>query len=254
MIKITIVTVCRNSVATIKDTLESVASQSHKNLEHIIIDGGSTDGTLAVIHEWKKHPVRLVSEPDKGIYDAMNKGIRLATGDIVAILNSDDVYYDSCVLESVSTAMSDVSIDACYADLIYVDKNNLEKIIRYWKSCPFEKGLFSKGWIPPHPTFFARRLLYEKYGLFDLNYFLAADFELMVRLLERFQIQSAYVPKIFIKMRFGGVSNNSAVNIIKQNIEIYKACKKNDVQISLFSFFILKIASRIKQFCARPVI
>ena len=114
MIKITIVTVCCNSAATIRDTLESVAAQSHKNIEHIIIDGGSTDGTLAVIHEWKKHPVRLVSEPDRGIYDAMNKGIRLATGDIIGILNSDDMYYDSHVLESVSTVMTDASIDACY--------------------------------------------------------------------------------------------------------------------------------------------
>ena len=145
ILKITVVTVCYNSVATIRDTLESVASQSYKNIEHIIVDGGSTDGTLAVIREWKRHPVRLVSERDNGIYDAMNKGITLATGDIIGILNSDDAYYDSHVLENVSAVMSDASIDACYADLIYVDKNNPEKIIRYWQSGVFKKGLFKKG-------------------------------------------------------------------------------------------------------------
>ena len=253
-VKITIVTVCYNSAATIRDTLESVALQFNKNFEHIIVDGGSTDGTVAVIREWNKHPIRFISEPDKGIYDAMNKGIRLASGDIIGILNSSDLYYDSHVLENVSVVMSDASVDACYADLIYVDQRNLKKIIRYWKSCVFKKGLFKKGWVPPHPTFFVRRLVYEKYGLFDLNYSLAADFELMARLLERFQIQSIYVPKIFIKMRFGGVTNNSAVNIIRQNIEIYKACKKNNIPLSLPFFFITKIIFRIKQFCARPTI
>ena len=253
-IQITIVTVCYNSAATIRNTLESVASQSNKNFEHIIVDGGSTDGTVAVIREWNKHPIRLISEPDKGIYDAMNKGIRLASGDIIGILNSDDVYYDSYVLKNVSQVMTDVSIDVCYADLIYVDQNNLNKIIRYWKSCAFKKGLFQKGWMPPHPTFFARRLIYEGYGLFDLNYSLAADFELMARLLERFQIKSVYVPKIFIKMRFGGASNKSMFNVIKQNMEIYKACKKNNLPVSLSNFFFTKIAARIKQFCNRPTI
>jgi glycosyltransferase involved in cell wall biosynthesis len=254
MKKITIITVCRNSAATIKDTLESVASQSFKNLEHIIIDGGSVDGTLAVINEWKKHPVRLISEPDKGMYDAMNKGLRLATGDIIGILNSDDLYYDDHVLENVSAVMDDASVDACYADLIYVDKNNLNKIVRYWKSSDFKKKLFSRGWMPPHPTFFTRRLIYEKYGVFDLNYPLAADVELLARFLERFQIKSVYIPKIFVKMRFGGVSNNSVMNIIKQNIAIYKACKQNDVKMCLFSFLVAKIISRIKQYCVKPVI
>ncbi len=253
MKKITIITVCRNSAATIKDTLESVASQSYKNLEHIIIDGGSTDGTLAIIKEWGKYPVRLISEPDHGMYDAMNKGLRMAIGDIVGILNSDDLYYDDHVLENVSAAMDDASVDACYADLIYVDKSNLDEIVRYWKSADFKKGLFSRGWMPPHPTFFVRRLIYEKYGLFDLSYPLAADVDLLARFLERFQIKSVYIPKIFVKMRFGGVSNNSVINIIKQNIAIYKACKQNDVKVCLFSFLAAKITSRMKQFCARPV-
>jgi glycosyltransferase involved in cell wall biosynthesis len=250
--KITIVTVCRDSVATIKETLASVASQSYENIEHIVVDGGSVDGTLAIIREWKKHPILLISEPDRGMYDAMNKGIGMATGDVIGILNSDDVYYNSNILEDVSKVMSDASLDACYADLIYVNNNNPEKIIRYWKSCSFEKGLFSLGWMPPHPTFFTRRLIYENYGRFDLNYSFAADVELLARLLDRFEIKSVYVPKIFVKMRFGGTSNKSIFNIIKQNIEIYKACKKNNLPVSLRAFFSTKIAARIRQYCSRP--
>jgi hypothetical protein len=182
----------------------------------------------------------------------MNKGIMVATGDVIGILNSDDVYYDSDVLENVSRVMEDASVEACYADLIYVYKNNPEKIIRYWKSCSFEKGLFSRGWMPPHPTFFTRRLIYEKYGKFDLNYSFAADVELLARFLERFQIKSVYVPKIFVKMRFGGTSNKSLLNIIKQNIYIYRACKKNNIPLSLSTFFLTKIGSRIRQYCSRP--
>ena len=252
--KISIVTVSYNSVATIRDTLESVAAQSYKNVEHIIVDGGSTDGTVSAIRGWNKHAIRLIAEPDLGIYDAMNKGIRWATGDVIGILNSDDVYYDSNVLADVFNVTSDTSIDACYADLIYVAPDNINDITRYWESCVFKKGLFKTGWAPPHPTFFVRRKVYEKYGLYDLNYSLAADFELMARFLERFQVSSAYIPKIFIKMRLGGVSNKSVINIIRQNIEIYKACKKNGISLFLPFFFIAKIASRVKQYCVRPKI
>src|SRR5208283_2156081 len=157
MMKITIVTVCCNSAATIRDTLESVAAQSHKNVEHIIIDGGSTDGTLAVIHGWKKHPVRLVSEPDRGIYDAMNKGIKLATGDIIGILNSDDIYPNNLVVESVVNKINETKSDLCYGDLVYVDKHDLDKIIRYWKAGTYNERSFKYGWMPPHPTVFIKR-------------------------------------------------------------------------------------------------
>ncbi|MFA5323245.1 MAG: glycosyltransferase family 2 protein [Smithella sp.] len=252
MMKITLITVCLNSAATIRDTLESVSSQSYKNIEHIVVDGGSVDKTPVIVREWKKHPVRFISEPDKGKYDAMNKGIRLAVGDVIGILNSDDIYYDSHVLETVARTMNDSAVDACYADLIYVDKNNPEKIIRYWKSCSFKKGLFARGWMPAHPTFFARRLVYEKYGLFDLNYSFAADVELLARFMERFEIKSVYIPKIFTRMRSGGDSNKSLFNIIMQNIEIYRACKKNNLRISSGAFIFAKIAARIRQYSARP--
>jgi len=250
--KISIITVCYNSAKTIEATIESVAAQSYKNVEHIIVDGGSIDGTLEVIRGWNKHAIRLISEPDFGIYDAMNKGIRLATGDIVGILNSNDVYYDGNVLEDVFKVMSDTSIDACYADLIYVAEDNINDIIRYWESCVFKKGLFKTGWAPPHPTFFVRRQLYEKYGLFDLNYPLAADFELMARLLAKHEVSSVYIPKIFIKMRLGGVTNKSVVNVIRQNIEIYKACRKNGVRLFLPFFILAKSISRVRQYYTRP--
>lgn len=252
MEKISIITVCRNSEATIRETLESVASQSYKNFEHIVVDGGSVDGTLAVLRAWKKYSVRLVSEPDEGIYDAMNKGIVMATGDIIGIINSDDIYYGDGVLEKVVSVMQDNAVDACYADLIYVDKNKSDRIIRYWKSCAFEKGLFTNGWMPPHPTFFTRRSVYEKYGLFDLKYSLAADFELMARLMEKFKIKSVYIPGVFIKMRYGGVSNRSMLNIVKQNIQIYQACRKNNLPVSLSKFLLNKLLSRTRQYCSKP--
>ncbi len=199
----------------------------------------------------KKHTLRIIAEPDLGIYDAMNKGIRLATGDIIGILNSNDVYYDSNVLEEVSKTLTDTSIEACYSDLIYVAQDNINDIIRYWKSRVFRKGLFKTGWVPPHPTFFVRRNVYEKYGLYDLNYPLAADFELMARLLERFQVTSVYVPRIFVRMRRGGVTNKSMLNILRQNIEIYKACRKNNISLFLPSYLAAKIISRAKQYCLR---
>lgn len=252
MMKITVITVCRNSEATIRETLESVASQSYENIEHIVIDGGSVDKTTAIVREWKKHPVRLITEPDSGMYDAMNKGITMATGDVIGILNSDDVYYKSGILDNVSVVLRDSSADACYADLVYVDKKNPEKIIRYWKSCPFEKGMFARGWMPPHPTFFARRSIYEKYGGFDLSYVWAADVELLARFLEKCEIKTVYIPEIFVTMRSGGASNKSLSNIIRQNIYIYRACKKNNIPVSPVVFFCAKITSRIRQYCSRP--
>ncbi|MDI6741566.1 MAG: glycosyltransferase family 2 protein [Smithella sp.] len=254
MEKISIITVCRNSETTIRETLESVASQSYKNIEHIVVDGGSVDGTLTVLREWKKYSVRLVSEPDEGIYDAMNKGIGMATGDIIGIINSDDIYSDAGVLEKVISVMQDNAVDACYADLIYVDKNKSDRIIRYWKSCAFEKGLFADGWMPPHPTFFTRRSVYDKYGLFDLKYSLAADFELMARLMEKYKIKSVYIPEIFIKMRYGGVSNRSMLNIVKQNIQIYQACRENNLPVSLSKFLLNKLLSRTRQYYSKPEI
>jgi len=249
-LKISIITVCYNSAKTIGDTITSVASQSYADKEHIVVDGNSSDSTMDIVRA-ASNISRFVSEPDKSVYDAMNKGLVLATGDVVGFLNSDDFYVDDTVLAQIAEVFSDSEVDACYADLIYVDKKDTNKIVRYWKSRTFVPGLFEDGWMPAHPTFFVRRGVYEELGGFDLDYKIQADFELTMRFLEIYRIKSVHIPKILIKMRVGGVSNNSIVNIIKGNIEAYKACKKNHLSISLL-FNIKKIASRIPQFFVRP--
>ncbi len=249
--KLTIITVSFNSQATIEDTILSVASQNYSDIEYIIVDGGSVDGTVDLIKQHENKVSRWISEPDNGIYDAMNKGIAMSTGDVIGILNSDDVYADNKVLEYVATAFGNPSIDSCYADLVYVDQNDVNRIVRYWKSCDYKNGLFEKGWAPPHPTFYVRKSIYEKYGNFDLDYKLAADFEIMMRFIEKYKIKTVYFPKVFVKMRLGGATNKSFVNIIKQNYEIMLSYKKNSIKLPLFSFLTNKVAAKVRQFQCR---
>ena len=236
-----------NTVETIEDTIQSVLSQKHPLVEHIVIDGASTDGTVDIIKKYKAKITKFVSEPDHGLYDAMNKGIAQSTGDVIGFLNADDVYAEKDILEQVASTFTDSNIDACYADLVYVDQNNLNKIVRYWKSRPYQDGLFEKGWMPAHPTFFIRRSVYEKYGNFDLNYHFQSDFELTMRFLAIHKIRSIYIPRVFVKMRMGGVSNNRLSSIIRGNLEAYRVCKKHGLSVTPL-FFIKKIGSRIPQF------
>lgn len=251
--KISIITVVLNNKSYIEDCINCVLNQSYKNVEYIVIDGGSTDGTVDIIRKYEKFISMWISEPDSGIYDAMNKGIRLTTGEVVGILNADDVYNNNLVLNKIAGVFVESSVDVCYSDLVYVDKYNLSKVIRYWKSHDYLDGLFGRGWAPPHPTFFVRRAVYEKYGVFDLNYKLAADFELMIRFLGRFNIASVYIPTVLVKMRTGGATNKSVINIIKQNIEICRAGKKNNVYISPFALTFNKSLNRITQFISKPI-
>jgi glycosyltransferase involved in cell wall biosynthesis len=253
-VKISIITVVLNNKEHIAGCIESVLGQNYKDLEYIVIDGGSTDGTTELIRKYEDRISRWITEPDKGIYDAMNKGIGMATGDVIGMLNADDVYYAPDVLETIARVMDGSSAEVCYSDLVYVDRSDLGKIVRYWKSCPFTEGLFAKCWVPPHPTFFARRSVYQKHGLFDLSYPLAADFELMARLLERFRVRPAYIPKVSVKMRLGGATSNSVANIFRQNVEIIRACKKNGIRVFSPLFFTAKFMSRAKQYCTRPSI
>lgn len=250
--KVSVITVSYNSMPTIGDAILSVASQSYRNREHIIIDGGSTDGTEAVIRRNAEKNSRLVIEPDDGIYDAMNKGIALSSGDVIGFLNADDVYANEHVIGRVAEVLSDPSLDSCYADLIYVDSNDLSRVVRYWKSCEYTDGLFGRGWCPPHPTFFVKKSIYESFGCFDLSYPIGNDVELMMRFLARHKISSSYIPELFVKMRTGGVSNRSFLNIIKQNIQILKAAKRNNVPVSPFIFLFSKIFSRAYQFNFKP--
>jgi len=247
--KISIITVCYNSALTIKDTLESVALQRYKDFEHLIIDGGSKDGTLEIVRAWKGHPVRMISESDDGIYDAMNKGLVLATGNVVGFLNSDDFYADSSVLAKITNAFQDESVDACYGDLVYVSQDS-SRVVRYWKSRPFLNGSFAKGWCPAHPTFYVRKSAIERLGLFDRSLKLAADMEFMMRYLERGKINSVYIPDVLVKMRIGGATNQSWNNIVQQNKEIFFALRKNGVKYSKPLFLMSKFQNRLGQFIA----
>lgn len=249
--KISVITVARNSADTIADTLDSVTAQSHPNVEHIVIDGASTDGTLGIVQRQGGRVAKVLSEPDGGIYDAMNKGLALATGDILGFLNADDVYADASVLAQVADVMSNPEVDACYADLVYVKRHDLNHVVRYWKSRPYTEGLFEKGWMPAHPTFFARHAIYQRFGGFDTNFSIVSDFELTLRFLRMHHIRSVHVPRIWVHMRLGGLSNRSPSNVIRGNIEAWRACKKHSLPVGRF-FILTKILSRIPQFFIRP--
>ena len=250
--KISIVTVCYNSGKTIGHTLRSVREQTHGDIEHIIIDGGSNDNTLEVVKTDGLHVTRVVSERDKGIYDAMNKGIALASGEIVAFINGDDFYASPNVLTTVAAAFEKSGADCCYGDLCYVSQVDPTRIVRYWRSFVFVPGAFENGWCPPHPTFFVRRSVYQRLGGFDLRFRIAADFELMARYLEAARISNCYIPEILVKMRLGGASNRSLSNIFKQNVEIRWALSKNGLNFELISFLMSKLVSRVIQFFRRP--
>lgn len=244
--KITIITAGYNSAATIRDTLHCIASQTYSNIEHIIIDGVSKDDTLKIVSEFP-HVAKVVSEPDQGIYDAMNKGIQLATGDIIGILNSDDFYANKNSLEDVANTFIKNGVDSCYADLQYVNEKNTSRVVRNWISGNFNRFDFLKGWMPPHPTFFVKKEMYEKYGSFDLELNSAADYELMLRFLFKHQISTQYIPKILVKMRTGGQSNASLRNRFKANREDKLAWKKNGLKPRFYTTW-LKPIRKINQY------
>ena len=245
--KISVITVAYNSAKTISDTLGAVAMQTHTDIEHLVIDGASKDGTVEMVRSHTNPQIRLISEPDKGIYDAMNKGLAQATGEVVGFLNSDDFYANAAVLAKIASAFQDPAVDACYADLVYVTQDN-SRVVRYWKSKPFSKGDFAKGWCPAHPTFYVRKSVIERLGLFDQAYKLAADMEFMMRYLERGQVRAAYIPHVLVRMRLGGVSNQSWKNIVLQNKEIFAALRKNGIPFSRMWFAANKVVSRLNQF------
>ena len=246
--KISLITVCFNSIDTIKDTFESVACQDYDDLEYIVVDGQSNDGTLELLSEYQSLIDITISEPDQGIYDAMNKGIKAATGDVVGFINADDILASSSVIKEVAEAFSNNSVDACYADLYYVRFNDMSMVVRNWKSSDFKSGAFSKGWTPPHPTFYVKKSIYEQYGVFDLQYKMGNDIELMLRFMEKYQISTVYVPNVWVKMRVGGVSNQSISNIILQNREIIRAAQVNQVPFSTSLFVLGKVKDRLIQY------
>ena len=228
--QISIITVSFNSVITIRDTIESIISQDYNNLEYIIIDAGSNDGTLDIIKEYEEHISYFISEADNGIYDGMNKGIAAAKGDIIGILNSDDFYPNSFIISNVASTFVKEKCDAVYGDLVYVKFFDIDKIIRYWQSGEYTVEKIKNGWMLPHPTFFVRRSVYEKYGLFNLNLGSAADYEIMLRFLLKQQSKVVYIPEVLVHMRTGGESNVSISNRLKANRNDRKAWDINGLR------------------------
>lgn len=245
--KISIITVSYNSEATIETTFQSVANQTYKNLEYIVVDGGSKDGTLDLIKKYDHHVSRWISEPDKGLYDAMNKGIEMATGEVIGLINSDDLFCDHDAIKKVVDMFnSDADLDSVYADLYYVSQFDTEKIIRKWVTS--KRRRFKYGWHPAHPTFYIKKKVYKEYGLFDLNFKLAADFEIMLRFLEKYKITTKYLKQPLVKMRLGGETNKSFQNIYNQNLECIRAFKENRLFVNPILYPLFRIFPKFFQF------
>ena len=245
--KISIITVSYNSSKTIETTFNSVLQQTYNDIEYILIDGGSTDNTLKIAKKYNEIITVLVSEQDNGLYDAMNKGINLATGDVIGLINSDDLFCDPDALTKVANKFKkDKNLDSIYADLYYVNQKDINKISRRWitgKQKPFKYG-----WHPAHPTFYVKKSVYDKYGLFDLNFKLAADFEIMLRFLEKYKISTTYLEEPLVKMRLGGETNKNFKNIYNQNLECLRAFKKNDLIVVKLLYPFFRIVPKFFQF------
>lgn len=245
--KVSIITVTYNSEKYLDDCILSVINQRYKNIEHIIIDGKSKDGTVDIIKKYENHIAKWVSETDRGMYDAINKGMEMATGDVIGILNSDDMLEDDTVVEAIVEAFEEQKVDSIYGDLEYVDPDNVKKIYRIWKGKPYKRSLFQLGWMPAHPTFYFKRELFLKYGGYETHFFSAADYEFMCRYLFHNHISAHYIPKLLVKMRRGGQSNSNMKIRLRANRRDYLAMKKNGVRFP-FLVSILKPLSKLHQY------
>ena len=248
--KITVVTAVLNRSGTIAHTISSVQEQTHKDVEHIIQDGQSTDGTLDEIRNKLNDQILLVSEPDSGIYDGINKGIARATGDIVGLLHSDDFFGGPATLEKIAAAFDQEGVVGVYGDLQYVSASDPKRVIRYWRSGEFDRRKLAQGWMPPHPTLYLRREVFERWGVYDTSFKTAADYEAILRWLGRGNISLAYIPEVLVKMRVGGESNRSLSRIFKKSLEDYRALRSNE--IGGLGTLALKNLSKIGQFFIRP--
>ena len=247
--RITIITVSYNSASTIADTMRSVARQLHPDIEHIVVDGGSTDETLAIIKATGPHVASVVSESDKGIYDAMNKGLLLATGEFVGFLNADDMLASPETVAKIVAAASALA-DVVYGDLVYVDKDRPTKVIRYWSSGAFSAGRLKYGWMPPHPTLYLRRSVQQTLGEFDLRLRIAADYDFMLRCLSRPGLRVAYLPEVLVRMRTGGASNRSLKALRNKSREDLVALRKN--RVGGWLTLLCKNGRKLPQYFRRP--
>jgi glycosyltransferase len=244
--KISIITITYNSEKTLRDTIESVLSQSYKDIEYIIVDGKSKDSTCDIVRSYGDRIHNFKSEKDKGLYDALNKGIERATGDVVGFLHSDDIYASTESVKMIAEAFTKFDVDSVYSDLVYVDQNDTNKIIRFWRSRKFSRARALTGWMPPHPTFYVKRKVYEDYGGFNTTFKIAADYESILRFLVRFKVSTFYIPLILVRMRVGGESNKSLKNVIRKSLEDIRAMHING--LITFAALFNKNASKFKQF------
>lgn len=255
-LKISIITVCYNSEKYISSALESVLRQTYPNIEYIIVDGGSKDSTVEIIRRYEAlftGHVKWISEPDQGIYDAMNKGITMCTGDVIGILNSDDFFVNNEVIADIASVFKNTDTDSVFGNLYMVAADKTKRVVRKWKGSEFIKGSFSKGWHPAHPTFYVKRSVYERYGMFDTSYAISADFELMLRFLERHNISTTFIDSYFVKMRMGGASTGSLSAIIKGNRNILRAFKENDIKVNYLLYPFYRFLPKIKQILKNKV-
>lgn len=249
-LQLSIATITLNSEKTLRDTIDSVCRQTYENLEYLIVDGGSTDGTLAIIEGQQEYVSRWVSEKDEGIYDAMNKAVKLAKGDVVGLLNSDDVYASDEVLTRVMKVFeTEPQVDMVYGDLVYVDPDDVHKEVRLWTTKDVDSNFFPDGFVPPHPTLFVRRKIYENHQ-FIKTFQYAADYEFMLRTLHKEKIKARYLPMVMVRMRLGGQTSKSWKDIFKGNLEIMKAWQLNGLRPPL-AFYVKRPLNKIKQFFFR---
>ena len=248
--KVTIITVTLNSARFLEESIRSVIEQDFSDIEHIVIDGGSTDGTLTIIEKYRSHIAKYVSEKDNGMYDAINKGMKIAGGDIIGILNSDDILASPDVITTIVAGFDEPEVDAVYGDLVYVDPLNISKIKREWKGLEFKRSRFKYGWMPAHPTFYFRKNLLEKFGYYETHYFTASDYEFMARYLFYFRVKAEYIPKLIVKMRTGGMSNISISKRLRANRRDFLAMKRNRIPFP-FIVSLLKPLIKLHQFKRR---
>ena len=248
-LQISVITAVLNQERTLGETLASVRAQRWPGIEHIVVDGGSTDGSLAVIERHRAGLAKVVCEPDRGLYDALNKGLRHASGDVVGFLHADDTFASPRALQQVAAAFEDPEVGAVYGDLVYVRRNDSSRVVRYWRAGRYQREQLAHGWMPPHPTFYVRRELYARLGAFDTRYRIAADYESMLRILWHGRVRAAYIPEVLVRMRAGGLSNSTLFNVFSKSREDYAAMRQNG--IGGLQALLLKNMTKLPQFVLR---
>jgi glycosyltransferase involved in cell wall biosynthesis len=244
-LQVTVVTAVKNRAPTLGACLRSVHSQTWPAVEHVLVDGGSTDGSLSIIGAHHPKLAKVICEPDRGVYEALNKGIQSATGDIIGFLHADDEFASDRALESVARAFEDPGVDAVYGDLIYVSRGDPTHVVRYWRAGKYARSQIANGWMPPHPTFYVRRSIYSRFGAFDTRYKIAADYENMLRILWRGGAEAVYIPEVLVRMRTGGLSNRLS-NLFMKSREDYAAMRANGIEP--WQALLLKNVTKLPQF------